>query len=440
MLVLLVTIDLQLAIRNRLRMRAFCSRRTAQIWTAISAFVSIALAAPQLFLWTFDYRPDQRRCRQRPELENSTAWRIYLTAGEGVLDGSVAILTGVLSVASLINFSKKLKRYSRRQWFMNMCTSFPPYPMQFPPNAAYGHLTQSDNESSVSNELHNQQGFNYAWPQTRSLSRLALYPRPINNINNVCGAAGRVSSQEKILRSYRPFVYTLLSLGFMEATCLACDALAFVVRTTVERGDETLDDEEAYDDQLWQRYFTYTSVRKLLEEVALARHALPALVYIAGLSGFRQYLCSVVTCGCYDGDESDEPMWPFPFQFPMQMPTVGDRAPSKLALGPGRAGDIGADYSAYPYNIRASPALNDLRGGGGGGIAGYSPNAMSPSAAFAVAASVPPPLPPPPPLAAVDESDSESTTEPSADASSMAPTAMAYRPREQFLAQPPTLV
>ena len=440
MLVLLVTIDVQLAIRNRLRMRAFCSRRTAQIWVAISAFVSIALAAPKFFLWTFDYRPDQRRCRQRPELENSTAWRIYLTAGEGVLDGAVAILTGLLSVASVINFSKKLKRYSRRQWFMNMCTSFPPYPMQLPPNAAYGHLTQSDNESSVSNELHNQQGFNYVWPQTHSPSRLALYPRSTNNSNNVGGAAGRVSSQEQILRSYRPFVYTLLSLGFLEATCLACDTLAFVVRATVERGDDTLTDEEAHDDQFWQRYFTYTNVRKLLEEVALARHALPALVYIAGLSGFRQYFCSVVTCGCYDGDESDEPMWPFPFQFPMQMPAVGERAPSKLALGPGGAGAVagGADYSAYPYNVRASPTLNDLRGNGG--VAGYSPNVMCSPAAFAAAASIPPPLPPPPPPAAVDESDSESTTEPSPDSSPMAPPATAHRQRAQFLAQPPTLV
>lgn len=448
LLVLLVTIDLQLAIRNRLRVRAFCSRRTAQIWLAISAFVALGLAAPQLFLWTFDYRLDQRRCRQRPALENNTAWRGYLTASEGALDGVVALLTYLLSVASVINFSKMLKRYSRRQWLMNVCTSFPPYAMPFQANAAYGHLTQSDNESSASNEQHNQQSFGYQWPQVRSPSRLALYNRSNNHINNIGAAsvAARVSEHQQLLRAYRPFVYTLLSLGFMEATCLTCDALAFVVRSTVERGDETLPDLAAHQDQIWQRYFTYASVRKLLEELSLARHALPALLYIMGIPAFRQYLCSVVTCGCYDYDDGDEAVWPFPLPYPMQMAAVGERTPSKLALGP--VGAPGFEPQTRAFTPTTNPTLNDLRAGA---VACHAQGHVVPSAAAvslplpsAGAVSLPPPIPPPP--SATDESDSESTLETSPGASPMAYPAMAHQQnlrnhlRAQYIAQPPTLV
>ena len=380
-----------------------------------------------------------------PELENSTAWRDYLTASEGVLDGAVALLTCLLSAASVINFSKKLKRYSRRQWFMNMCTSFPPYKCnaRAANAAAYGHLTQSDNESSVSNELQSTTTTTKRLRIRHGLKRVLLrgsrctafhqQHQPCRWCCRAClgsgadphGPIGHSCTRCSRWASWRPHAWraTRWPLWCAPALSAATKRSRTRRRTWTSSGSATSRTQTCANcSRRWRSRDTHcphscTSRASRLPAVPLLRRDMRLL---------RRR-------------ESEEPMWPFPFPFPMQMPAgVGERAPSKLALGPG---GLGADrrrrLQRLSYNIRASPALNDL--GGGEGSRGYWEVSVP---ARRVRRSG---LPPAPSSAAPTSRRHRRERlgehrEPSPDASSMAPPAMAFRPRAQFLAQPPTLV
>lgn len=81
---------------------------------------------------------------------------------------------------------------------------------------------------------------------------------------------------------------TLLCVSFYFIFTLLPATIVYAVQTSVPQGDPSLPVHAWSEDQVWRNYFTYLTIRKLVEEICLSNYATYFIIYYATGVYFRR--------------------------------------------------------------------------------------------------------------------------------------------------------